>query len=78
VRYVTRSEFDYWQKKKEEEILRRKEEEANKGKKKDTKGKAATDDKPPVFNTNEDADVPLEEIVAEPEHKMLEKTERTI
>ena len=37
MRYVGKSEFDYWHKKKEEEILRRREEEANKGKKKEAK-----------------------------------------
>ena len=62
VRYVGKSEFDYWIRKKDEEVLRRREEEANKGKKKEAK-KAVAEDKIPVFNKDEEQNIALEEVV---------------
>ena len=66
IRYLTKTEFDYWQKKKEEDIIRKKaEEEAAKTKKKDTKGaKPIVADVIPDFSKlNEDANIPYEETV---------------
>ena len=77
MRYVGKTEYEFWQKKKEEEILRRREEEANKGKKKDAK-KPVVEEKIPVFDKTEEQNVALEEVVQEPENKSVEKTEISI
>ena len=87
IKYVTKSEFEWLTKKKAEEEAHRREEEAlaaaaKKGGKKDAKGKkpdeSIKEDKPPVAQPGERADVPFEELVLEPENVVIEKTEKNV
>eukprot|EP00825_Cyclidium_porcatum_P002075 TRINITY_DN1095_c0_g1_i4.p1 TRINITY_DN1095_c0_g1~~TRINITY_DN1095_c0_g1_i4.p1 ORF type:complete len:1802 (-),score=468.45 TRINITY_DN1095_c0_g1_i4:3309-8714(-) len=89
VRYVTLSEYNWYQKKKEEEEQKRREEEAalanqsKKGSKKEAKKQAKKEenkddnDKPPLPIPGEEANMALEEAIKEPEFKEVEKTEKT-
>ena len=89
-RYVTKTEYDWYIRKFEEEERKRKEEEEltkKKGAKKDAKkpapkgGKGVEkepEDLPPRPDPNEEADMRLEEPIPEPEHQLIEKTEKNL
>lgn len=89
VRYVTPTEFNWYQKRREEAEQKRREEEAalaavqqKKGSKKESKKAAKKEegkeeDKAPLPSPGEEANMALEEPVKEPEYKEVEKTEKS-
>ena len=83
-RFVTQSEFDWLEKKKEEEKKRREEEAENakKGGKKDNKKAPKQENKVeeerPKPQPGEEANIPVEEVIAEPTNAPVEKTEKPL
>lgn len=88
IKYVTQTEYDYWMKKREEEEQRRKEEEsagtikkgAKKADKKNPKKpeEILKDEGPPPPKKGEEACIPYEEPIPEPEHTILDKTDKIV
>ena len=84
IRYVTTSELEWYEKKREEEKQRILEEEragqnkkgAKKADKKQGKKDEKVDDKPPVPQPGEEANRPLQEPIPEPDHSIIDKTDK--
>lgn len=86
-RYVTATEYNWLMRRREEEEARRREEEAaaaqanKKGAKKQDKKAGKVEEKkdqPPPIDPNEEANVPISDPIPEPEHVVIEKSEKAV